>query len=60
MDREAPVAAETLLARLLRPLMLETGSVKGIVPPFGACCLVSDDVQNEAWSQMTALMKKGG
>lgn len=34
MEREAPVAAETLLARLLRPLMLETGSVKGIVPPF--------------------------
>jgi hypothetical protein len=36
-DREAPVAAETLLALLLRPLMLETGSVKGIVPPFEAC-----------------------
>ena len=34
IEREAPVAAETLLARLLRPLMLETGSVKGIVPPF--------------------------
>ena len=34
MEREAPVAAETLLARLLRPLMLETGSVKGIVPHF--------------------------
>jgi hypothetical protein len=33
-EREAPVAAETLLALLLRPLMLETGSVKGIVPPF--------------------------
>lgn len=36
-EREAPVAAETLLALLLRPLMLETGSVKGIVPPFEAC-----------------------
>jgi hypothetical protein len=31
-----------LLALLLRPLMLETGSVKGIVPPFRACCLASD------------------
>jgi hypothetical protein len=28
------VAPETLLARLLRPLTLETVSVKGIVPPF--------------------------
>lgn len=36
-ERDAPVAAETLLALLLRPLMLETGSVKGIVPPFRAC-----------------------
>lgn len=35
-DREAPVIAETLLALLLRPLMLDTGSVKGIVPPSGA------------------------
>jgi hypothetical protein len=32
--REAPVAPETLLARLLRPLTLEIVSVKGIVPPF--------------------------
>jgi hypothetical protein len=44
-EREAPVAAETLLALLLRPLMLETGSVKGIVPPFKACCLASDGVE---------------
>ena len=40
-EREVPVAPEMLLARLLRPLMLETGSVKGIVPPFGACGLAS-------------------
>ena len=33
---EAPVMPETLLARLLRPLMLDTGSVKGIVPPVKA------------------------
>ena len=37
IEREAPVTTETLLALLLRPLMLETGSVKGIVPPFEAC-----------------------
>lgn len=37
IEREAPVAADTLLARLLRPETLETGSVKGIVPPFEAC-----------------------
>ena len=37
-EREAPVAPDTLLALLLRPLAtLETGSVKGIVPPFEAC-----------------------
>ena len=41
-ERDAPVAAETLLALLLRPLMLETGSVKGIVPPFRACWLASE------------------
>ena len=33
MEREAPVTTETLLALLLRPEMLETGSVTGIVPP---------------------------
>lgn len=43
MERDAPVAPETLLALLLRPLTLETGSVKGIVPPFGAC--------NERWTR---------
>lgn len=33
-ERDAPVAPETLLALLLRPLAtLETASVKGIVPP---------------------------
>lgn len=32
-----PVIAETLLALLLRPLTLETGSEKGIVPPLKAC-----------------------
>jgi len=37
MDRDAPVMAETLLDLLLRPLTLDTGSVKGIVPPFEAC-----------------------
>lgn len=36
-ERDAPVAPETLLALLLRPLTLETGSVKGIVPPIEAC-----------------------
>ena len=36
-EREAPVTADTLLALLLRPEMFETGSVKGIVPPFEAC-----------------------
>lgn len=35
--RDAPVVPETLLARLLRPLTLETLSVEGIVPPFQAC-----------------------
>lgn len=35
MEREAPVTPETLLALLFRPEMLETASVKGIVPPFG-------------------------
>ena len=35
-EREAPVTTETLLALLLRPEMLETASVKGIVPPFGS------------------------
>jgi len=40
-ERDVPVAPEMLLARLLRPLMLETGSVKGIVPPFSACGLAS-------------------
>lgn len=44
-EREAPVAAETLLALLLRPLMLETGSVEGIVPPFEACWVASDGGQ---------------
>ena len=33
-DCEAPVTPETLLALLLRPETLETGSVKGIVPPI--------------------------
>ena len=37
MERDAPVIPETLLALLLRPEMLETGSVKGIVPPLEAC-----------------------
>ena len=51
-DREAPVAAETLLALLLRPLMLETGSVKGIVPPFEACWVASDSGQAAAaWNK---------
>lgn len=36
-EREAPVAPDMLLALLFRPLMFETVSVKGIVPPFGAC-----------------------
>ena len=36
-ERDAPVVPETLLARLLRPLTLETLSVKGIVLPIGAC-----------------------
>jgi hypothetical protein len=34
-EREAPVTTETLLALLLRPETLDTGSVKGIVPPLG-------------------------
>ena len=34
MEREAPVTTDTLLALLLRPEMLDTASVKGIVPPF--------------------------
>jgi hypothetical protein len=34
--------ADTLLALLLRPLMLDTGSVKGIVPPSEACGQVRD------------------
>jgi len=38
LEREAPVIADTLLDLLLRPLMLDTASVKGIVPPDGACC----------------------
>ena len=33
MERDAPVTPETLLALLLRPETLDTGSVKGIVPP---------------------------
>ena len=33
-ERDAPVTTETLLALLLRPETLDTGSVKGIVPPF--------------------------
>lgn len=44
-EREAPVAAETLLALLLRPLMLETGSVKGIVPPLEAGRVANDGGQ---------------
>ena len=39
---EAPVMRDTSLALLLRPLMLEIGSVKGIVPPFEACCQKSE------------------
>lgn len=35
MERDAPVTTDTLLALLLRPETLDTGSVKGIVPPFG-------------------------
>lgn len=42
-----PVMAETLLALLLRPLTLETGSEKGIVPPFGACEEASDESQED-------------
>ena len=42
-----PVMAETLLALLLRPLTLETGSEKGIVPPFGACDEASDESQED-------------
>ena len=34
MEREAPVTTETLLALLLRPETLDTGSVQGIVPPL--------------------------
>lgn len=34
MEREAAVTPETLLALLLRPEMLETGSVTGIVRPI--------------------------
>lgn len=42
-ERDAPVAPDTLLALLLRPLAtLETGSVKGIVPPSQACKGVYD------------------
>ena len=36
IERDAPVAPETLLDLLLRPLMLDTSWVKGIVPPFEA------------------------
>lgn len=36
IECEAPVMPDTLLALLLRPLMLDTGSVKGIVPPFAS------------------------
>ena len=42
---EAPVMPETLLALLLRPLMLETASVKGIVPPSEACYQKSERAQ---------------
>lgn len=34
---EAPVTPETLLALLLRPETLETGSVKGMLPPMRGC-----------------------
>jgi len=37
MERDAPVMPETLLDLLLRPLTLDTASVKGIVQPDGAC-----------------------
>lgn len=37
MECEAPVMPETLLALLLRPLIWDTVSVKGIVPPVVAC-----------------------
>ena len=40
-----PVIAETLLALLFRPLMLEGGSVKGIVPPLEACNQVNEVAQ---------------
>lgn len=44
---EVPVMAETLLALLLRPLTLEIGSVKGIVPPFEACIEANVKFQGE-------------
>ena len=36
MERDAPVTAEILLALLLRPEAIDTGSVKGIVPTLSS------------------------
>ena len=65
MERDAPVTPETLLALLLRPEAdkLETGSVKGIVPPFEACVLVSDEreqVTKMSYPTGTGVIMKDG
>ena len=52
IDCEAPVTPETLLALLFRPEMLETLSVKGIVPPLKQVSEGSDDSKTVAIRQI--------